>query len=301
MKLLKMLKMKLENRSNFYLINKPKTWTSQDLCSKFKYLYKFKKVGHAGTLDPNAEGLMLLATDKYTKLFNYTKETDKTYKVSTLFGYSSDSIDTDTDVNKNEDVSLNDHLEELNKSLNTFLGSSMQKPPMYSAVKVDGKRLYKYARQGKEVDIPDREIHISKFELLDIDGPKAEFLITVSKGTYIRSLILDLAVKLNTTAVVTEIFRTNIGKLSIEYPEYIRDINTLESTTEPVSIHWSKILDLPVLEIDDLIYKKIIHGELLDKSMFSHDKLTVIDYKNNIAALYTPFNKNYFKPEKVLL
>ena len=301
MKLLKMLKMKLENRSNFYLINKPKTWTSQDLCSKFKYLYKFKKVGHAGTLDPNAEGLMLLATDKYTKLFNYTKETDKTYKVSTLFGYSSDSIDTDTDVNKNEDVSLNDHLEELNKSMNTFLGSSMQKPPMYSAVKVDGKRLYKYARQGKEVDIPDREIHISKFELLDIDGPKAEFLITVSKGTYIRSLILDLAVKLNTTAVVTEIFRTNIGKLSIEYPEYIRDIKKLESTTEPVCIHWSKILDLPVLEIDDLIYKKIIHGELLDKSMFSHDKLTVIDYKNNIAALYTPFNNNYFKPEKVLL
>ena len=263
--------MKLENRSNFYLINKPKTWTSQDLCSKFKYLYKFKKVGHAGTLDPNAEGLMLLATDKYTKLFNYTKETDKTYKVSTLFGYSSDSIDTDTDVNKNEDISLNDHLEELNKSMNTFLGSSMQKPPMYSAVKVDGKRLYKYARQGKEVDIPDREIHISKFELLDIDGPKADFLITVSKGTYIRSLILDLAVKLNTTAVVTEIFRTNIGKLSIEYPEYIRDINTLESTTEPVSIHWSKILDLPVVEIDDLIYKKIIHGELLDKSMFFHE------------------------------
>ena len=98
--------MKLENRSNFYLINKPKTWTSQDLCSKFKYLYKFKKVGHAGTLDPNAEGLMLLATDKYTKLFNYTKETDKTYKVSTLFGYSSDSIDTDTDVYREDNTLL---------------------------------------------------------------------------------------------------------------------------------------------------------------------------------------------------
>ncbi len=95
--------MKSENRSNFYLINKPKTWTSQDLCSKFKYLYRFNKVGHAGTLDPNAEGLMLLATDKYTKLFNYTKETDKTYKVSALFGHSSDSIDTDTEVIKNEE------------------------------------------------------------------------------------------------------------------------------------------------------------------------------------------------------
>ena len=145
----------------------------------------------------------------------------------------------------------------------------MQKPPMYSAVKVDGKRLYKYARQGKEVDIPDREIHISKFELLDIDGPKADFLITVSKGTYIRSLILDLAVKLNTTAVVTEIFRTNIGKLSIEYPEYIRDINTLESTTEPVSIHWSKILDLPVVEIDDLIYKKNLPSNTSSRSLYN--------------------------------
>ena len=98
--------MKSENRSNFYLINKPKTWTSQDLCSKFKYLYRFNKVGHAGTLDPNAEGLMLLATDKYTKLFNYTKETDKTYQVSALFGHSSDSIDTDTEVIKNEDIDL---------------------------------------------------------------------------------------------------------------------------------------------------------------------------------------------------
>ena len=94
--------MKSENRSNFYLINKPKTWTSQDLCSKFKCLYRFNKVGHAGTLDPNAEGLMLVATDKYTKLFNYTNETDKTYKVTALFGYSSDSLDTDTQVIQNE-------------------------------------------------------------------------------------------------------------------------------------------------------------------------------------------------------
>ena len=293
--------MKLENRSNFYLINKPKTWTSQDLCSKFKYLYKFKKVGHAGTLDPNAEGLMLLATDKYTKLFNYTKETDKTYKVSTLFGHSSDSIDTDTEVIKNKDILLNDHIEKLNLLLNNFLGYSMQKPPIYSAVKVDGKRLYKYARQGKDVEIPEREIHISKFLLLGIDGPKADFLITVSKGTYIRSLILDLAVKLNTTAVVTEILRTNIGNLSIEYPEYIKDINLLDRTVEPESIHWSKILDLPVIEVDDVIYNKILHGELLDNSMFNEEKLTIMDYKNNIAALYTPFNKTYFKPEKVLL
>ena len=126
--------MKSENRSNFYLINKPKTWTSQDLCSKFKYLYRFNKVGHAGTLDPNAEGLMLVATDKYTKLFNYTNETDKTYKVTALFGYSSDSLDTDTQVIQNETIDLNDKVSLLEKYLTSFLGTSMQKPPLYSAV-----------------------------------------------------------------------------------------------------------------------------------------------------------------------
>jgi len=293
--------MKSENRSNFYLINKPKTWTSQDLCSKFKYLYRFNKVGHAGTLDPNAEGLMLLATDKYTKLFNYTKETDKTYKVSALFGHSSDSIDTDTEVIKNEDIDLSNPSFKIESLINTFLGTTMQKPPMYSAVKVKGKRLYNYARQGKDVVLPDREINISKFTLLNLDGPRAEFLITVSKGTYIRSLILDLATKINTTAVVTEILRTNIGKLSLDYPEYIDDIEKLDKAEEPSYIHWSKVLDLPIVEIDDFTCEKILHGELLDANLFENKDITIMQHGDKIAALYTPFNDKFYKPEKVLL
>ena len=185
--------------------------------------------------------------------------------------------------------------------MNDFIGSSLQKPPIYSAVKVDGKRLYKYARQGKEVEIPERRINIDKFSLLEIDGPKAEFLITVSKGTYIRSLMLDLALKLNTTAVVTEILRTNIGKLSIEYPEYIIDVNKLDKSKEPESVHWSQVIDLPTIQIDEVIYEKILHGELLDNNMFTEDKLTIMEYEEKIAALYTPFNESYFKPEKVLI
>ena len=145
---------------------------------------------------------MLVATDKYTKLFNYTNETDKTYKVTALFGYSSDSLDTDTQVIQNEAIDLNDKVSLLEKYLTSFLGTSMQKPPLYSAVKVDGKRLYKYARQGKEVEIPEREVTISEFSLLSHEGNKADFSITVSKGTYIRSLILGLAKKLNTTAEI---------------------------------------------------------------------------------------------------
>ncbi len=293
--------MKSENRSNFYLINKPKTWTSQDLCTKFKYLYRFNKVGHAGTLDPNAEGLMLVATDKYTKLFNYSEETNKTYKVSALFGYSSDSLDTDTDVVKNEAIDLTDKINELDISLNTFLGTSMQTPPIYSAVKIDGKRLYKYARQGEDIDIPAREITVDSFELLKTSGNEADFLITVSKGTYIRSLIRDLALKLGTTAVVSEILRTKIGKLSIDYPEYINDINKLDKNSLPESLHWSKVLNMPILEIDDELCSDVEHGELISNNVFKNNEITILENNNKIAALYTPFNEKYFKPEKVLL
>ena len=293
--------MKFVARSNFYLINKPKTWTSQDLCSKFKYLYRFNKVGHAGTLDPNAEGLMLVATDKYTKLFNYTEETEKTYRVSALFGHSSDSIDTDTKVVKIKDIDLQKISSDMEDLIETFLGTSMQKPPMYSAVKVKGKRLYSYARQGKEIEIPEREITISSFSLLGLNGAEAEFLITVSKGTYIRSLILDLAKKLNTTAVVTEILRTKIGKLSIEYPEYIDDINILDKDKLPTSLHWNKVLSMPVLKINNELCQDVQHGELLSNDIFKNNEITILENNDKIAALYAPFNNKYFKPEKMLL
>ena len=293
--------MKFAARSNFYLINKPKTWTSQDLCSKFKYLYRFNKVGHAGTLDPNAEGLMLVATDKYTKLFNYTEETEKTYRVSALFGHSSDSIDTDTKVVKNKNIDLQKISSDMEDLIETFLGTSMQKPPMYSAVKVEGKRLYSYARQGKEIEVPERKITISSFSLLGLNGAEAEFSITVSKGTYIRSLILDLAKKLNTTAVVTEILRTKIGKLSIEYPEYIDDINILDKDKLPTSLHWNKVLSMPVLKINNELCQDVQHGELLSNDIFKNNEITILENNDKIAALYAPFNNKYFKPEKMLL
>ena len=177
----------------------------------------------------------------------------------------------------------------------------MQKPPLYSAVKVDGKRLYKYARQGKEVKVPEREINISDFSLLNIDGAVAEFIITVSKGTYIRSLILDLAVKLDTTAVVTEILRTHIGKLSVEDNKFIKDVNELKKEEQPDPIHWSKILDFPIVKIDKEMSEKILHGELLNSAVFDGSEMTIMEYSNQIAALYKPFNDNFYKPEKVLL
>lgn len=131
--------MKLELNSNFYLADKPKTWTSQDLCTKFRKNYKFGKVGHSGTLDPLATGLMLLATNKYTKLFDYIDDTTKNYRVEALLGFESETLDIMSEVTKNEDVVAVDRSDDIKKFFETKLGKSKQQPPKYSAVKVKGE------------------------------------------------------------------------------------------------------------------------------------------------------------------
>ena len=175
--------MKLENQSDFYLLYKPNSWTSQDLCTFFKKKYNFKKVGHSGTLDPSAEGLMLIATNKYTKLFDYIDNTHKTYEFEALFGFESETNDTDSELVEIESINLESKLEELDKGISELTGNIKQVPPIYSAIKVKGKRLYKYARQEKEVELPIRDVAVNNFKLISYEGNKAKFIATVSKGT----------------------------------------------------------------------------------------------------------------------
>ena len=184
--------------SNFYLIQKPKSWTSQDLCTKFKKTYKFKKVGHSGTLDPNAEGLMLVATNSFTKLFDYIDNTNKTYNVKALLGYTSDTLDIDSEYSKIENIKADTYKKDIEKFLSNLVGDSIQTPPIYSAIKVQGKRLYKYARQNVEVEIPKRKITVYNTDLISLKNETVEFNITVSKGTYIRSIVDDMGQYLNT-------------------------------------------------------------------------------------------------------
>ena len=127
--------MQLSHKSNFYLLDKPKTWTSQDLCTKLKKNFKFKKVGHSGTLDPNADGLMLLATNGYTKLFDYIDNTNKTYKVIAILGYSSPTLDVDSEITKHDDISADQLKPQLHEFLTKLVGESTQTPPIYSAIK----------------------------------------------------------------------------------------------------------------------------------------------------------------------
>lgn len=287
--------------SNFYLLNKPKSWTSQDLCTKFKKTYKFNKVGHSGTLDPNAEGLMLVATNNYTKLFDYIEDTSKSYYVKALLGYSSDTLDVDSDFKKTDNINSNVFEKEIQNFLNNLVGDSIQTPPIYSAIKVKGKRLYKYARQNIEVEIPKRNITVFNVNLLSLNDETVEFDITVSKGTYIRSIVNDLGKSINTSAIVKELIRTGIGKLKSTNNNLITNVEnlTLEDNISP--LNWSEVIELPSIVLEDDKEKHIQNGQLLDRKLFKNSKKHIVIIDNQLKAVYEPFNNKYFKPDKVIV
>ena len=287
--------------SNFYLLNKPKSWTSQDLCTKFKKTYKFNKVGHSGTLDPNAEGLMLVATNSFTKLFDYIEDTSKSYYVKALLGYSSDTLDVDSDFKKTDSINSNVFEKEIQNFLNNLVGDSIQTPPIYSAIKVKGKRLYKYARQNIEVEIPKRNITVFNVNLISLNDETVEFDITVSKGTYIRSIVDDLGKSINTSAIVKELIRTGIGKLKSTNNNLITNVEnlTLEDNISP--LNWSEVIELPSIVLEDDKEKHIQNGQLLDRKLFNNSKKHIVIIDNQLKAVYEPFNNKYFKPDKVIV
>ena len=293
--------MQLKLNSNFYFINKPKTWTSQDLCTKFKKIYNLDKVGHSGTLDPNAEGAMLIATNKYTKLFEYISNKDKTYVVKSLFGYNSETLDIDSEFNKIDNINLNQIKEEFSKAVNNKLGESFQIPPKYSAIKVKGKRLYKYAREGKEIDIPKRKINVKEIEILSLNNEKAEIKVKVSEGTYIRTLISDIAKDINTFGIVSELKRISIGNLDINHSSYINDIKKLDPKTTPDPLSQNEIIDLPILKVNKNDLINIKNGELMKNDLFKTKETYILEYDGYVVATYVPFNEKYFKPDKVII
>ena len=293
--------MQSDHKPNFYLLDKPKTWTSQDLCTKLKKNFNFNKVGHSGTLDPNADGLMLLATDSYTKLFDYIENTDKTYKATAILGYSSPTLDVDSDLIFHENIDAVSLTKDIENFLGNLVGESFQTPPIYSAIKVKGKRLYKYARQNQEVDIPVRKIIVDNTELLSVESNKVTFQITVSKGTYIRSIVEELGKSLNTVAIVEKLSRTSIGNLDINHSKLNKNIETMDYKSNLQSLDWKEVINLPILEINQEVLKSVQHGQLILSSMFSNKEKYILSINNDVVAIYKPFNEKYFKPDKVLL
>jgi len=209
------------------LIDKPGGWTSFDVVNKIKKTFRIKKVGHAGTLDPIATGLLIICTAKKTKEIDSFVNLNKLYTGIIKLGETTASYDTETEVLESKPY---EHIIEssIYQTAESLTGVIEQVPPMYSAVKKNGKRLYKIARKGKEVERSPRTVTVSEFNINKIDLPFVSFEIRCSKGTYIRTLAHDMGQKLGTGGHITELRRTAIGSYSVENAVSIDQINELK-------------------------------------------------------------------------
>jgi len=205
------------------LVNKPYQWTSFDVVNKIRYAIRMQKIGHAGTLDPLATGLLILCTGKLTKQLESLQGMEKEYTGTMMLGKTTPSYDSETEVDTETETS---HLTEAQVQAATapFIGEIDQLPPMFSAVKVEGERLYKKARRGESIELKARKVNISVFELTAIQLPEVHFRVVCAKGTYIRSLVHDFGQALGVGAYMTALCRTRIGEHRLEDAWQIDDL-----------------------------------------------------------------------------
>ncbi len=208
------------------LVDKPLTWTSFDVVKKLRSHLKVKKIGHAGTLDPLATGLLILCTGKMTKQIEKYQAQEKEYTGKFTIGSITPSYDLETE--PQNEVSF-DHVQEKDiiEGAKQLTGTINQIPPIFSAIKVDGKRAYKSAREGEEVVLKSRSVEVSLFEITSIDLPKISFRIVCSKGTYIRSLARDFGEILGVGAYLSELRRTRIGEFEVSEAKTIEELTTI--------------------------------------------------------------------------
>ncbi|HLR49956.1 MAG TPA: tRNA pseudouridine(55) synthase TruB [Candidatus Sphingobacterium stercoripullorum] len=219
------------------LIDKPLEWTSFQVVNKVRWLLRKQfnlrriKVGHAGTLDPLATGLLILCVGKFTKKIEQYQAQDKEYTGTILLGATTPSYDAETEVDKTFPT---DHIDEalIDEAVQKFIGTIQQKPPIFSALKRDGKRLYEYARKGEEVDIPTREIRIESFEITRFALPEIDFRVVCSKGTYIRSLAHDFGKAVQSGGYLTALRRTKIGSFDVENSQSLEEIEAYIKSLE---------------------------------------------------------------------
>ena len=279
-------KLKLEeylNGSYAILVNKKRDMTSFDVVSKISKLFGIKKVGHTGTLDPLAEGLMVILLGKATRLSLDITSKYKEYIAGVYLGYETDTYDITGKTTKVKEVPKNIDIE---KTLSTYKKTYMQEVPIYSAVKVNGKKLYEYARQNLEVSLPKKEVTIKDIKLLAEEKNMFTFKATVSKGCYIRSLIRDIAISLNTLGTMTSLKRTKIDNLKLKDAYTIDEIEKAKFKLLEIDTLFS----YPKIKVNKELLSKIKNGSKLENIYNIEDKVIFIDNKSNVKAIY--YNDN---------
>ena len=218
----------IEVQDKFYVINKPREWSSFDVVKKIRNMGRFKKIGHAGTLDPLATGILIMCVGKYTKKIDYFQSLPKTYTGKLVLGKTTPSIDLETEFDGEYPI---DHI---NSSLledvrQTFLGTIQQVPPIYSAIKLNGQRLFTHARNGvsaDELEIKIRDVEVYRMEIDATHFPEISFEIECSKGTYIRSIVRDFGIKCKSGAYMSELVRTKIGDWGLDKAQEVANFNS---------------------------------------------------------------------------
>lgn len=262
----------------FLNIYKPKGMTSHDVVAVMRRLTKIKQIGHTGTLDPFAEGVLPVCIGKATRLIEYLDD-DKEYLATVKFGTATTTYDLEGEITSASDKKITET--ELLNELKNFKGEILQLPPIYSAIKVKGKKLYEYARKGEDVEIQPRKVTIDKIELknFDIENQTAEILIACSKGTYIRSIAHDLGQNLNVGGHLIKLVRTKAGSFTVENSVPLEGLNVSENLLNPLDK-----LNLPKVELSETDYQKILHGQQIENNTKCVDFVILI-YNNIISAV----------------
>lgn len=277
------------------ILNKPKNISSFSYIQKIRKEENIKKIGHAGTLDPLAEGMMIVMANGATKFSDYLMKKDKTYLVEMELGYETETLDLEGKKINEYKGEIEINIELLNEVLNKYKGKIKQIPPMYSAIKKDGIKLYQLARSGEKIELEARDVEIYNIYDVEFNNKKIRFRCDVSSGTYIRSLVRDIGRELGYFATMTELFREKVGKFCK------KDFNK--------KITIEEILDYPKLDINEKLYLELKNGmtKILDIKnkkydsfsfikVYCNDKFVgLVEIKNKIGYTYYIKRHKYFK------
>ena len=265
------------------LVNKEKDMTSFDVVNEISHLFGIKRVGHTGTLDPLAEGVLVVAIGKATKVVELLTATYKEYIATVKLGLKTDTLDITGKILEEQKVPEITNLEEVIKS---YKKTYLQEVPIYSAVKVNGKKLYEYARNNEQVELPKKEVTIKEIELINSSNNEFTFKTLVSKGCYIRSLINDITTSLNTIGTMTSLVRTKQGKITLEDTNTLSDIRNNNYKIYNID----QVLDIKVIEINESLEQKIRTGQKINNDFNIKDKVIFKNKNNQILGIYE--NKN---------
>lgn len=269
------------------LINKPAGYTSHDIVGIVRKKLHTKKVGHCGTLDPDATGVLVVCVNKATKAIQFLMSDSKFYRATLSLGKSTDTYDASGKVLEEKEVGALSK-DQVVDVLDSFLGKSKQKPPIYSAIKVNGKKLYEYARNGEEVDIKERDIEIMMIKMISFSNNEIVFDVKCSKGTYIRSLCVDIARKLGYPGHMSHLERRQAGRFSIDDCIALEQLEkgdyTLHSIEEALDDYPKLILEDPTI---------VYHGKQIKSNLTG--KVAIYDNQNKLLAIYESTGTGYLK------